>query len=196
MSVYYVDPVTGSDANSGRSPGSPWQTLAEVNGHVFRSGDRVLLTGTFSGQSLSLGPDATGVTGDTYTGICRECHYSWRDRELDPATTIALCVQQVVRGNIPCSEVRHVAAALSLPTTFTAQAFGVPSGPQPGCAFPVAHLLVLFSAATGMLIDAWASPLWTSDLAETPEAHLHLDKGDILIGVGTWKPISATSRRR
>jgi len=28
----------------------------------------------------------------------------------------------------------------------------------------------------------WASSLWTGDLAETPEAHLHLDEGDILIG--------------
>ena len=177
-------------------------------------------------------------------GVCHACQYSWRNRELDPATTIALCVQQVVRGNIPCSEVRHVAGSLNLPgpaATFTTQAFceararlplavyqtlvtevydriiplcrrrehlwhghrtfhidgstfsmpdtpelrkafGVPSGPQPGCAFPMAHLLVLFSAATGMLIDTWASPLWTGDLAETPEAHLHLDNGDILIG--------------
>jgi len=28
-------------------------------------------------------------------------------------------------------------------------AFGVPSGQQVGCGFPVAHLLALFSAATG-----------------------------------------------
>ncbi len=179
---------------------------------------------------------------------CRENNYLWRERELDPATTIALCVQQVVRGNIPCSEVRHVAAALELPrsgASFTAQAFcdararlplavfqtvlgelyqrivpltkrkeylwhghrtfhldgstysmsdtpelrkafGMPSGQKDGCGFPVAHLLVLFSACTGMLLDAWASPLRTGDLAETPEAHLHLEAGDIVIGDDTF----------
>jgi hypothetical protein len=172
--------------------------------------------------------------------VCRECNYTWRDRELDPATTVALFMQQILRGNIPCSEVRHLAQG-----TFTAQAycdarsrlplavcqtllyevyqrvmpqthrreylwfghrtfhidgstfsmsdtlelrnfFGLPSGPKEGCAFPVAHLLMLFSAATGLLIDTWASPLRTGDLAETPEAHLHLDEGDILIGDDTF----------
>ena len=167
---------------------------------------------------------------------CRECHYTWRERELDPATTIALFLRQVVHGNTSCGEVRHIAgrsftaqaycdARARLPlavyqtlltevyyqlvphlrgdehlwhghrtfhvdaSTFSmpdtpelAQTFGYPSGPKPGCAFPTAHLLVLFSAATGMLIDTWASPLRTGDVAEMPEAHLHLNEGDILIG--------------
>jgi DDE family transposase len=179
--------------------------------------------------------------------VCRERDYLWRERELDPATTFALCMQQVVRGNIPCSEVRHVASSVGPKKTgsFTPQAFcgararlplaiyqtlltevyqqivpvtrreehlwhghrtfhidgstfsmpdtpelrkafGMPSGQKKGCGFPVAHLLMLFSAATGMLIDVWASPLRTGDLAETPEAHLHLDAGDILIGDDTF----------
>ena len=41
--------------------------------------------------------------------LCRQHHYSWRNRELDPATTIALFMQQILHGNIPCSEVRHIA---------------------------------------------------------------------------------------
>jgi hypothetical protein len=168
--------------------------------------------------------------------VCRECNHTWRDRELDPATTVALLMQQLLRGNIPCSEVRHLAggrftaqaycdarsrlplavcqallyevfqrampqtrgeehlwfghrtfhidgSTFSMPDTLELrELFGLPSGPEDGCAFPVAHLLMLFSAATGLLIDAWASPLRTGDLAETPEAHLHLDEGDILIG--------------
>jgi hypothetical protein len=61
-------------------------------------------------------------------------------------------------------------------------AFGTPSGQTPGCGFPVAHLLVLFSASTGLLLDAWASPLNTGDITQTPEAHLHLEAGDVLIG--------------
>lgn len=64
--------------------------------------------------------------------------------------------------------------------------FGVPSKTAEGCTFPVAHLLVLFSAATGLLMDMWAAPLYTSDLASVPEAHLHLDEGDILIGDDTF----------
>jgi hypothetical protein len=170
--------------------------------------------------------------------VCDEFGHAWRDRELDPATTVALFVQQVLHGNVPCSEVRHLAggggftasaycqarsrlplavmqslltrvvdAALpethltahrwlgrhrvfhidgstfSMPDTPALQkAFGLPSGPAPGCGFPTAHLLVLFHAQTGLLIDAWASPLRTGDLAQTPEAHLHLDAGDVLIG--------------
>lgn len=168
--------------------------------------------------------------------VCDELGHAWRDRELDPATTVALFLQQVLHGNVPCSEVRHVAGKgftasaycqarsrlplkvmqslltrvvdAALPTTRLAEhlwlgrhrvfhldgstfsmpdtpplrkAFGLPSGPKEGCAFPTAHLLVLFSAQTGLLVDAWASPLHTGDLSQTPEAHLHLDAGDVLV---------------
>jgi hypothetical protein len=138
--------------------------------------------------------------------VCRELGYTWRDRELDPATTIALFIQQVLHGNAPCSEVRHIAgksfsaqaycdarARLPLPlyhrlltgisqriipltrqsehrwrghrtfhidgSTFSMpdtrelrSVFGTPCGQAEGCSFPVAHLLVLFSASTGLVI--------------------------------------------
>jgi hypothetical protein len=151
-----------------------------------------------------------------------------------------LFVQQVLHGNVPCSEVRHLAGAsvgsftasaycqararlpltviqslltrvcdAALPETRLAEhlwlgrhrvflidgstfsmpdtpalrkVFGLPSGPKDGCGFPVAHLLVLFHAQTGLLVDAWASPLHTSDLSQTPEAHVHMDAGDVLVG--------------
>jgi hypothetical protein len=172
----------------------------------------------------------------TIERVCREHGHHWRDRELDPATTVALFLQQVLHGNIPCSEVRHLAdrsfsaqaycearrrlplevchdlfsevcqglmpqtdqaahrwhghrvfhvdgTGFSMPdTTELRRAFGMPSGQKEGCGFPVAHLLVLFNAQTGLLLDAWASPLRTGDLAQMSEAHLHLDAGDILIG--------------
>jgi hypothetical protein len=172
----------------------------------------------------------------TVERVCREHDYHWRDRQLDPATTVALFMQQVLHGNTPCSEVRHLAGRLftaqaycqarrrlplgiyhdlfsevcaglmpqthrspyrwrghrtfhvdgstfSMPDTAELRkAFGVPSGQKRGCGFPVAHLLVLFNAQSGLLLDAWASPLRTGDLAQIPEAHLHLDAGDILIG--------------
>jgi hypothetical protein len=167
----------------------------------------------------------------------REAGHVWRERELDPATTLALFVQQVIHGNTPCTQVRHIAGR-----TFTASAycqararlplaayqamlhrvheqavlpwihqahhrwrghrtfhvdgssfsmpdtpelrriFGGAAGVAEGCGFPVAHLLVLFSASTGLLLDAFAAPLRTGDLEQTPELHLHLEKGDMLIG--------------
>jgi hypothetical protein len=39
--------------------------------------------------------------------VCREHDYHWRRRELDPATTVALFLQQVLHGNVSCIEVRH-----------------------------------------------------------------------------------------
>jgi len=62
------------------------------------------------------------------------------------------------------------------------KAFGLPPGQAPGCGFPTAHLLVLFNAATGLLIDAFASPLRTGDVSQACEYQAHLDAGDILIG--------------
>ena len=168
--------------------------------------------------------------------VCAELHYEWRDSPLDPATTVALFVQQVLAGNVPCSEVRHLAgksftasawcqARARLPlavyqamltrvcdaalphtrepthlwhghrtfhvdgSTFSMpdtpelrRAFGTPGGQAQGCGFPVAHLLVLFNAATGLLLDAFASPMRTGDVAQAQEYLARLDAGDVLIG--------------
>jgi hypothetical protein len=182
--------------------------------------------------------DALGVLDrGAIEQLCEELGHAWRERELDPANTLALFVQQIVHGNAPCAAVRHIArgraftasaycqararlplalcqamltraveAALprtreaahlwhghrvfhvdgstfSMPDTAELQrAFGQPGAQATGCGFPVAHLLVLFSAATGLLLDAWAAPLRTGDLAQAAEVHLHLNDGDVLIG--------------
>jgi hypothetical protein len=61
--------------------------------------------------------------------------------------------------------------------------FGTPRGTSDGSvAFPTAHLLVMFNAATGLLVDAAASPLYTSDVSVAAQLHPHLDESDILIG--------------
>jgi hypothetical protein len=63
--------------------------------------------------------DPLGVVDATLVEqICREQGHTWRRRELDPATTIALFVQQVLAGNCPCGEVPHVAGR-----HFTASAY-------------------------------------------------------------------------
>jgi hypothetical protein len=175
-------------------------------------------------------------------GICEQCNHDWRDRELDPATTLACFMQQVLHGNASCNEVRHIAkktldstlefsgqayceararlplavyravlkkvyddlvpitqrtehrwhghrtfhidgSSFSMPDTpQLRQVFGTPSGQAQGCGFPTGHLLVLFSASTGLLMEAWASHLNRGDLAGTPGAHAHLQPGDIVIG--------------
>lgn len=172
--------------------------------------------------------------------LCREHKHEFRDRELDPATTIAMFLQQIVHGNLSCPETRRLTGATAttqayckarariplevyqgllnlvvdaaLPATrkedhlwkghrtfhldgSTAsmpdmpelqKAFGQPSGQKPGCGFPVAHLLALFSAATGLLLDIFMSPLRTGDMAQAAEAQVHLSPGDILIGDDTF----------
>jgi hypothetical protein len=174
-------------------------------------------------------------------GLCRELHYDdWRARQLDPAVTLALFVQQIIHGNAPCTEVRHLAGRSFTPSawcqarsrlplevyqamltrvcdaalprtrqrdhlwrghrtfhvdgsTFSMpdtpdlrRAFGRPQERKGGCGFPVAHLLVLFNATTGLLLDAFASPLRTGDVAQANEYLAHLSEGDILIGDGSF----------
>ncbi len=57
-------------------------------------------------------------------------------------------------------------SSCSMPDTPELQeAFGQPGAQKPGCGFPVAHLLTLFHAGTGLLQKMLVSPLRTHDLA-------------------------------
>src|SRR2546425_3088620 len=197
---------------------------------------------SIAGAVARIKQDALGALGEgVIEEVCAEFGHVWRDRELDPATTVALFVQQVLNGNVPCSEVRHLAGRCFTPSAYCQararlplavvqslltrvcdaalaatrratqlwlgrhrvfhvdgstfsmpdtpelrKAFGLPSGPKPGCGFPTAHLLVLFHAGSGLLLDAWASPLHTGDIAQVAEAHAHLEAGDVLIGDDTF----------
>ncbi len=47
------------------------------------------------------------------------------------------------------------------------QHFGQPGNQRPGCGFPVAHLLVLFHAGTGLLREILTSPLRTHDMSRS-----------------------------
>jgi hypothetical protein len=73
-------------------------------------------------------------------------------------------------------------SSFSMPDTPALQAhFGQPSGQAKGCGFPVAHMLVLFHACTGLLLRVLASPLRTHDMRHAATMHPELDEGDILI---------------
>ncbi len=60
--------------------------------------------------------------------------------------------------------------------------FGQSGQQQPGCGFPIAHVLAMFDAATGLLIKALAAPLRTHDMSQVAHLHPELSAGDLLAG--------------
>jgi hypothetical protein len=54
--IFYVDNVSGNDANNGTSSTSPWQSINKINGSSFVAGDQILLKrgDTWSGQGLNV----------------------------------------------------------------------------------------------------------------------------------------------
>jgi hypothetical protein len=209
---------------------------------------------SIAGAVARIKRDPLGALGrGAVEAMCGELGYVWRDRTLDPATTVALFVQQILHGNCPCAEVRHVAAGSFTPsaycqararlplavyqslltrvvdaalprtgeaghrwhghrvfhvdgTTFSMpdtpqlqKAFGHPHGQAQGCSFPAAHLLVLFSASTGLLLDAVAGPLYSGDVGIAADLHAHLEQGDVLVGddaFGTYAHLALLLREK
>jgi hypothetical protein len=63
-------------------------------------------------------------------------------------------------------------SACSMPDMPALQdAFGQSTEQRPGCGFPVAHLLGLFHAGTGVLLKLVVAPLLTHDLAQVQAGH-------------------------
>jgi hypothetical protein len=60
-------------------------------------------------------------------------------------------------------------------------AFGQPTEQRPGCGVPVARLLGLFHAGTGVLLTRVVAPLLTHDLAQVQAVHPSLQAGDVLV---------------
>lgn len=167
--------------------------------------------------------------------VCREVGHRFRQRLLDPVTTIHLFVLQILHGNCAIarlkdftdrvfSEAAYCKARMRLPlgvlrgllqgvvqafqpalddhgrwrghrtfhldgssfsmpdTPQLQKVFGQPGAQRAGCGFPVAHILTLFHAGTGFLIEVLASPLRTHDLSQASWLHADLRDGDILVG--------------
>jgi len=73
-------------------------------------------------------------------------------------------------------------SGFSMPDTAALQArFGQPGGQRAGCGFPVAHLMALFHAGTGMLVEVFAAPLRVHDLSQVAQVHPALRGGDVLV---------------
>lgn len=73
-------------------------------------------------------------------------------------------------------------SAFSMPDTPELQAhFGQPGNQKPGCGFPVASILAMFHAGTGLLLGVLAAPLRTHEMAYVEFLHAILQLGDVLV---------------
>jgi len=74
-------------------------------------------------------------------------------------------------------------SSCSMPDTPELQnAYGQPGCQKPGCGFPIAHVLALFHAGSGVLQRVVLAPLRTNDLPMVPQLHGSLELGDVLLG--------------
>ena len=74
-------------------------------------------------------------------------------------------------------------SAFSMPDTRELQAmFGQPAAQAPGCGFPVAKILALFHAGTGVLLKVMVAPLRSHEMASVGGVHPALGSGDVLVG--------------
>jgi hypothetical protein len=73
-------------------------------------------------------------------------------------------------------------SAFSMPDTPELQKqFGQPGAQKPGCGFPVAKILALFHAGTGLLMEVISTPLRSHEMASVGGIHPALKSGDVLI---------------
>jgi hypothetical protein len=74
-------------------------------------------------------------------------------------------------------------SSFSMPDTPELQRhFGQPGAQRPGCGFPVASILALFQASTGLLTQVLARPLRVHDLSGMEHLHGQMRAGDVLLG--------------
>jgi hypothetical protein len=167
--------------------------------------------------------------------LCRSMGCRWRNRILDPVTTIHLFILQVLHRNTACAHLPRLAGlnftasaycqarsrlplavlqallrrltetcepltdtvglwhghrtwlvdgtGVSMPDTPDLQrAFGQPSNQAVGCGFPVARVLALFHAGTGLLQHVLTAPLCSHEMSRVALLHPELHAGDILVG--------------
>jgi hypothetical protein len=60
--------------------------------------------------------------------------------------------------------------------------FGHPTGQKPGCGLPVARLLGLMNAFSGLIMEVLCFPLFTHDMSRVWKLHPLLGSGDLLVG--------------
>ena len=81
-------------------------------------------------------------------------------------------------------------SSFSMPDTPALQAhFGQPGNQAKGCGFPVAHILALFHAGTGLLLEVIAAPLRSHDMAG-----IDRDPSPAEAPAMSWWPTAASAR--
>jgi len=61
------------------------------------------------------------------------------------------------------------------------QTYGQPGRQKPGCGFPVMHVLWLFDAATGLIVDFVADKCHTHDMAHAARLHALMAENDVAV---------------
>ncbi len=101
------------------------------------------------------------------------------------ASRIGSCMQQAVARVGLWKGHRTVlvdGSNFSMPDRPQLQArFGQHGQQKKGCGFPTAHLLAIFDAATGLVLDLIASPMRTHDMSQVHKLHSQLRDGDVLL---------------
>jgi hypothetical protein len=123
-----------------------------------------------------------GFTGDAYGQARRRLPIPLFERLL-AATTEALAAERDEAERWCGHRVWLLdGSSCSMPDTPALQdAFGQPGAQKPGCGFPVAHLLALFHAGTGLLQKVLTAPLRTHDLAGACRMQTEFKPDDVLL---------------
>jgi hypothetical protein len=109
-----------------------------------------------------------------------------------PLAVFQTVLREVVKVLIPATEVAGLwlghrvflidGSSFSMPDIAALQAyFGQPGNQAKGCGFPVAHILALFHAGTGLLLEVAAAPLRSHDMAGVGGILPLLKRNDVLV---------------
>ncbi len=110
-----------------------------------------------------------------------------------PLAVVRALLGFVIRALVPHTEIEGRwhghrtflidGSAFSMPDTPELQRhFGQPGNQQPGRGFPVARILALFHAGTGLLRDVVATPPRSHEMGQLDAVHPTLEAGDVLVG--------------
>ena len=113
-------------------------------------------------------------------------------RGLLPLTVFQFVLRNLVKSLVPITEVEGLwrghrtllvdGSAFSMPDTPELQKqFGQPGAQKPGCGFPVAKILALFHAGTGVLLKVMATRLRSHDMASVAAIHPDLKPNDVVV---------------
>jgi hypothetical protein len=75
------------------------------------------------------------------------------------------------------------ASSVSMPDTAELKdRFGQPGAQKPGCGFPIANVMMLFNARSGLAVDLITAPLRTHEASLVSGTHQWMGEGDLALG--------------